>query len=782
MSQHSTTSWPIPVWAILVGLISTTLSAADVQGPPLANTKPLKITEPLDKVMIAGLDRFCLRELAASVKNRQSKWNRDYSSVEAYNKSVAKNRESLRTKIGAVDQRVQASDIELVTTLSKSSVLADTDNFTAHYVRWNVLDGVTGEGILFQPKAEVKARVVVIPDMLEVKLDYAPEIRTDFAIKLATNGIQVLSMASISVSPEFSGNKYVAFTNQPHREYVYRMAFEMGRHVIGYEVQKVLAAVDIFEKHNQKTKRDLPIGVAGAGEGALLAFYAAALDTRIDSALVSGYFQQREALWEEPIYRNVWGLLSEFGDADIASLIAPRSLFIENGLTESANFPLETKPGRRGGAAPGKIGPIKKESVEAEFAKAKVHWERLGSNKIALHHGDKRSTFMGIGSVDEAVAGNAFIEELTGVKETKPVTKKIGHYVSEHSHSRQERQVKELTVFTQSLLRVSSKVRDKRWSKASASSPEAWAKTADEYRDMVYEEMIGRLPHKRIAPNVRTRQIIDEPEYRGYEVVLDVFQDVIATGILCLPKDIKSGEKRPVVVCQHGLEGVPMDTITRTGNGFRYYSAFAHDLAKLGFITYAPQNPYRGRDEFRTLQRKSNPLARSLFSYIIPQHEQTLDWLSTLPEVDANRIAFYGLSYGGKTAVRVPPMVKKYCLSICSADYNEWVVKNTTDEHRYSYLFTGEYEIFEWNMGHVANYAELSKLMTPRPFMVERGHNDGVAPDEWVAWEYSKVRRHYVQMGLGDKTEIEFFNGPHKINSQGTFRFLKKHLDWNQAQ
>jgi hypothetical protein len=221
-----------------------------------------------------------------------------------------------------------------------------------------------------------------------------------------------------------------------------------------------------------------------------------------------------------------------------------------------------------------------------------------------------------------------------------------------------------------------------------------------------------------------------------------------------------------------------MDTITRTGQGFQYYSAFAHELANRGFITYAPQNPYRGQDRFRTLQRKSNPLKRSLFTYIIPQHERTLEWLAGLPNVDPQRIAFYGLSYGGKTAVRVPPMVSKYCLSICSADYNEWVVKNTTVEDRYSYVFTPEYEIFEWNMGHLANYSELASLMTPRPFMVERGHNDGVAPDEWVAWEYSKVRRHYAFVGLPDKTEIEFFNGPHKINGVGTYDFLHRHLNW----
>jgi len=117
-------------------------------------------------------------------------------------------------------------------------------------------------------------------------------------------------------------------------------------------------------------------------------------------------------------------------------------------------------------------------------------------------------------------------------------------------------------------------------------------------------------------------------------------------------------------------------------------------------------------------------------------------------------------------------------LSICSADFNEWVSKNASINFPNSYLYTGEYEIFEWNMAHVANYAELAYLMTPRPFMVERGHDDGVGLDEWVAWEYAKVRRHYVKLGLADKTEIEFFNGPHTINGQGTFRFLHRHLNW----
>jgi len=59
---------------------------------------------------------------------------------------------------------------------------------------------------------------------------------------------------------------------------------------------------------------------------------------------------------------------------------------------------------------------------------------------------------------------------------------------------------------------------------------------------------------------------------------------------------------------------------------------------------------------------------------------------------------------------------------------------------------------------------------------VERGHRDGVGVDEWVAYEYAKVRRLYDELGAGDRTEIEFFNGVHEINAKGSFEFLRRHL------
>ena len=101
---------------------------------------------------------------------------------------------------------------------------------------------------------------------------------------------------------------------------------------------------------------------------------------------------------------------------------------------------------------------------------------------------------------------------------------------------------------------------------------------------------------------------------------------------------------------------------------------------------------YIGGEAFRVLQRKAHPLQLSLFSFIVAQHALTLEWLSTQPWADPQKIALYGISYGGKTAMRVPAILPGYCLSICSADFNEWAVK-CVGEAPFSYLFTREYDV-----------------------------------------------------------------------------------------
>ena len=740
----------------------------------LQGTTPLTFEGDLAAQMVEDLDNYVTRAIEAAAENRESLWNRDYSSHTAYTESIALNRLRFMKQIGCLDERLPIDELTFIGTTKATAHIGKGENFTISRVRWQVFDEVEGEGLLLEPMKNVPiiAQIVALPDA-----DWTPEMiigitdelppSAQFAKHLAHAGCRVVIPVLINREDTYSGNpKIGANTNQPHREFIYRMAYQLGRHIIGYEVQKALSLVDWMSSFN------VPIGVIGYGEGGLIAFYSAAVDTRIQSTVVSGYFQSRQDVWREPIYRNVWGLLHEFGDAEIASLIAPRHLTIETSRGPEVMGPPPARDGRRG-AAPGQLVSPPKKSAAREYDRAQSVYAELGCiENLNLITPDD-----GLAGSDAALT--AFLASLTKDNFRIDKRRSLSAIVEESFdyQARQQRQFIQLVNLTQHFLREAATRRDTFfWQKTDTSSLDTWEESCVDAKTYFWDDVIGRCPAPDVPINPRTRLIYDEPKWKGYEVVLDVYKDVFAYGILLLPNDLASGEKRPVVVCQHGLEGRPQDTADPKIQSV--YHAYAAQLADRGFITYSPQNPYIGNDAFRVIQRKANPIKWSLFSLIIRQHERTLDWLAELPYVDENRIGFYGLSYGGKTAMRVPAVLEKYACSICSADFNEWIVKNATYDSRYSYMFTGEYEMPEFDLGNTFNYAEMAGLIAPRPFMVERGHDDGVAPDEWVAHEFARVRRLYVRLGIADKTEIEFFDGGHQINSDKTFQFLHRHLDF----
>jgi dienelactone hydrolase len=735
---------------VLLACLASLTTLASAQ--PLPGTQPWRLEGDPAAQMVEGIHRYLDRATATAAARRS-----------------APDRARLRKITGAVDARGSPITMKLDAAYGESSVVARGAGFRVHAVRWPVMGSVEGEGLLLDPERAPIARVVALPDA-----DWTPEMlaglapglppQAQFARRLAETGCLVIVPALVDRRDEHSANPRIGrWTNQPHREFIYRMAYEAGRHIIGYEAQKVLAAVDWFATLQSRA----PIAVAGYGEGGLIALVAAALDERIQAALVSGYFGSGENVWEAPIYRNVWRWLSDFGDAGVAGLIAPRALIIEAAPAPQVSGPPPASKTRRG-AAPGRVETPSVAHVRAEFERARKYYARAGApDRLRLIENAPHAG-------TEAALG-ALLESL-GITARPPKQARASVVVSRSLDpaARQRRQFEQLVGFTQAVVRGSEAVRREFWRNADASSPEAWQRSTEWYRRYFWEEVIGRLPEPSEPLQAFTRRIYDEPRWTGYEVMLPVWPDVFAYGVLLLPKDIAPGQRRPVVVCQHGLEGRPQDTIEARREDV--YARFAARLAEEGFVVYAPQNPYIGGDRFRQIQRKANPLGLSLFSFIIGQHQRTLEWLASLPFVDAGRIGFYGLSYGGKTAMRVPAVLTAYALSICSGDFNEWIWKNTSVEQPFSYMFTGEYEMPEFDLANTFNYAEMAALIAPRPFMVERGHRDPVGIDEWVAYEYAKVRRLYADLRIPERTAIEFFDGPHRIHGVGTFEFLRRWL------
>jgi len=228
-----------------------------------------------------------------------------------------------------------------------------------------------------------------------------------------------------------------------------------------------------------------------------------------------------------------------------------------------------------------------------------------------------------------------------------------------------------------------------------------------------------------------------------HEVAYDIIRTVFGTACCFCLADI-SRRSPSGLVGQHGLEGAAVSVRPRRDDRDkrRLHPTF------ISTRTSAPDSrtwdtwstsaeSYIG--DFRKINRLANRWAGRCSRSFWRSTTGRLDWLTSLPYVDPARIGFYGLSYGGKTALRVPPL-----LALCAfgllGDFNEWVRKITTVNDSNSYMFTQEYEMPEFNLAGVANHAEMAKMMAPRPFMVERGHRDGVGFDEWVAFEYAKVK------------------------------------------
>src|SRR5690348_14842562 len=87
----------------------------------LPGTAPLTMQGDMAYQMVEGIHRFLLRRTKEAAQERSGLWNRDYGSVEAYQRSVSPNRERFRKIIGAVDPRVPAQEPELVGSVSQSA-------------------------------------------------------------------------------------------------------------------------------------------------------------------------------------------------------------------------------------------------------------------------------------------------------------------------------------------------------------------------------------------------------------------------------------------------------------------------------------------------------------------------------------------------------------------------------------------------------------------------------------------------------------------------------------
>ena len=230
-------------------------------------------SDPIDVRIVDEAHALLDRKTAESVAARTAIWQRDVTSPEAYAASLAPNRARFQAIIGTVDPHVPPS-MERWGDDRQPALVAETSRYRVYQVRWPLFEDVWGEGILLEPATTAIAQVVALADadqtpeqLVGLAAGIAPE--SQFARRLAENGFRVVVPVLIDRACTFSGKRRVAMTNQPHREWIYRQAYELGRHVIGYDVQKTLAAVDWFESRRAGAA-DCDCGLRRGRAGGLL--------------------------------------------------------------------------------------------------------------------------------------------------------------------------------------------------------------------------------------------------------------------------------------------------------------------------------------------------------------------------------------------------------------------------------------------------------------------------------------------------------------------------------
>ena len=294
--------------------------------------------------------------IAATPAQRDALWRPDFSSHSAYQSSLQLHRTHLGEMLGLGEMRIGAPHI---------NVLAENAGIRIEDVILPLDSGLTARALVFLPKsAKPAGSVIVIPPAHESREEFAGVAEgakpAAWLASLLARDITVAVPITIErredhLICEQAGGK-------DRRRVLWRAGFIVGRTLVGLEVQQALALRQYLASLQGAAAK--PIAIMGEGQGGMTALYAGALDEHFAAVASLDYFQQRENCWQEPVDRVINGQLKEFGDAEVAALIAPRPLFV--------------------GASSDSILPSA--SVNAEFSRAQRFYKglKVADNLVAL--------------------------------------------------------------------------------------------------------------------------------------------------------------------------------------------------------------------------------------------------------------------------------------------------------------------------------------------------------------------------------------------------------------
>lgn len=223
----------------------------------------------------------------------------------------------------------------------------EVDGMTREKIIFTSREGMEVIGYLLKPK---NAGAAPLPVMICVPghgIGVEDVIRNPegymhaYALQVAQQGVAALAIEPLAFGHRRDPINAKRGPNANACQPAAGAALLFGETMIGWRVYDIMRAIDYVE-----TRKDLNakrVGCMGISGGGTCTLFAAALDERIQAALVSGYlctFRDCILSLAHCMDNYVPGILNWAEMSDVASLIAPRAFFAESGELDRI-FPIQ---------------------------------------------------------------------------------------------------------------------------------------------------------------------------------------------------------------------------------------------------------------------------------------------------------------------------------------------------------------------------------------------------------------------------------------------------------
>jgi dienelactone hydrolase len=303
-------------------------------------------------------------------------------------------------------------------------------------------------------------------------------------------------------------------------------------------------------------------------------------------------------------------------------------------------------------------------------------------------------------------------------------------------------------------------------------SVEAWQ---GRFRSKI-DELRGPVP-ERVPLDVEVLESEELEDHTRHLLRIRVSEISALPAYLLVPRDIPAGETRPGVLASHGHVESGMEHIAGVEEGPRSYGLWA---VRAGYVTICPSwwgwpgrdghlaEVGEGRDKCNVIGMAAAMYGMNPTALHVQDGAAALDALSARPDVDADRLAVIGNSYGGRSAMWLAALDDRVTACVASGSMN-------TFRERSLKLSSCGIQCLPGLLRY-GDVPEVFSLVAPRALQLQAGKGDGlITPADRDAMA-GTVRRAYEGLGAAEDFEYVLHPHGHTLSWEHAAPFLERHL------